>query len=142
MTTLHTTPRSVDLIVGERLRKARKERSISQTDLANRIGLTFQQVQKYERGSNRVSASRMVDIARALGVPPRYFVDGLDDDDAPIAAPISLDARVAIFIQSHEMDQLARHLGALPTEVRKPLIKGFLATIAAVRALQIASVRA
>ncbi len=60
----------------------RKFLGISQEILAGTIGLTFQQVQKYERGSNRISASKLFEISRALKVPTSYFFDGYNDPDA------------------------------------------------------------
>jgi transcriptional regulator with XRE-family HTH domain len=68
---------SVDLHVGGRIRVRRKLLGISQERLAERLGLTFQQVQKYERGSNRVSASKLYGIACILAVPVSFFFDGL-----------------------------------------------------------------
>ena len=59
------TPNVVDLHVGMRIRLRRRALNVSQERLAEALGLTFQQVQKYERGSNRVSASKLYDIARA-----------------------------------------------------------------------------
>jgi len=61
------------------VRLRRKLVGISQEQLADALGLTFQQVQKYERGSNRVSASKLYAIARTLGVPIAFFFDGLTD---------------------------------------------------------------
>lgn len=57
------TPNRLDVALGLRIRQRRKALSVSQTALADAIGLTFQQIQKYERGFNRVSVSRLVDIA-------------------------------------------------------------------------------
>lgn len=59
----------VDLFVGERLRAARLQSGLSQSDVGKAMGLSFQQVQKYERGTNRISASMLVRAATALGVP-------------------------------------------------------------------------
>jgi transcriptional regulator with XRE-family HTH domain len=67
----------VDLHVGSRMRLRRAELGISQQDLAERVGIAFQQIQKYEVGRNRVSAGRLFDIGRALGVPVSYFFAGL-----------------------------------------------------------------
>ena len=60
----------------------RKEMSVSQERLAEALGITFQQVQKYERGANRVSASKLWEIAAALRTPVSYFYDGLGDQEA------------------------------------------------------------
>ncbi len=73
------SPNPVDLHVGGRVRMRRKMLGVSQEKLAEALGLTFQQVQKYERGSNRVSASKLYDIARFLSCPISYFFDGLAD---------------------------------------------------------------
>jgi transcriptional regulator with XRE-family HTH domain len=65
----------VDIQVGARMRMQRNLLGVSQSTLAERLGITFQQVQKYERGINRVSASKLQLIARAFGVPVAYFFD-------------------------------------------------------------------
>lgn len=70
------SPDPVDLYVGARIRMRRKLLGISQERLAEQLGLTFQQVQKYERGANRVSASKLHAIGTALGAPVAYFFDG------------------------------------------------------------------
>lgn len=76
----------VDLIVGERLRSARLASGMRQADLAQKVGVSFQQIQKYERGQNRISASRLLSIAAALGVPVEQFFEGLSPEaDAPSA---------------------------------------------------------
>jgi transcriptional regulator with XRE-family HTH domain len=73
------SPNPVDLHVGARIRMRRKLLGVSQERLAEQLQLTFQQVQKYERGANRVSASKLYEIARALEAPVAYFFDGLAD---------------------------------------------------------------
>ena len=73
------SPNPVDLHVGGRVRMRRKMLGVSQERLAEALGLTFQQVQKYERGANRVSASKLYEIARFLGAPVSYFFEGLSD---------------------------------------------------------------
>jgi len=63
----------IDIHVGAKVRARRLLMGLSQDNLAKLIGLTFQQVQKYERGTNRISVSRLIDIAKALKVPVNYF---------------------------------------------------------------------
>ena len=75
-------PHPVDRHVGLRIRMRRKEMGVSQERLAEALGITFQQVQKYERGANRVSASKLWEIASALKTPVAYFYDGLGERDA------------------------------------------------------------
>ncbi len=69
-------PNATDIKVGEKIRLQRLMRHLSQTDLASRIGLTFQQVQKYEKGVNRVSAGRLKQIADIFRLPISFFFDG------------------------------------------------------------------
>src|SRR5580692_8901907 len=73
------SPNPVDLHVGARIRMRRRMLGVSQEKLADALGLTFQQVQKYERGANRVSASKLYEIAAALKTPVAYFFEGLAD---------------------------------------------------------------
>jgi transcriptional regulator with XRE-family HTH domain len=76
------TPHPVDIQVGNRIRIRRKLLGLTQRDLARRLGLTFQQVQKYESADTRVSAGRLHDIAALLGVPVACFFE--DDPDTLI----------------------------------------------------------
>lgn len=68
----------VDVHVGKRIRHRRWMVGMTQQQLAERVGIKFQQIQKYETGMNRVSASRLWDISEALGVPVAFFFDGVD----------------------------------------------------------------
>lgn len=70
-------PNPVDRHVGLRIRMRRKELGVSQERLAEAVGLTFQQIQKYERAANRVSASKLWELAEALNAPITYFFEGL-----------------------------------------------------------------
>jgi len=70
---------SIDVELGRRLRALRKTGGLSQEQLGEKIGLTFQQLQKYEWGKNRMSVARMVQIAAALDQPASIFIDGLED---------------------------------------------------------------
>lgn len=70
-------PNPVDVHVGQRIRMRRLMVGVTQTQLADELGLTFQQVQKYEKGTNRVSASKLYAICKVLSVPPEYFFEGL-----------------------------------------------------------------
>ena len=70
-------PNLVDRHVGRRMRWRRRELKLSQEKLGHELGLTFQQVQKYERGVNRVSAGRLFEISQVMDVPVSYFFDGI-----------------------------------------------------------------
>jgi transcriptional regulator with XRE-family HTH domain len=76
-------PNYIDVHVGSRIRMRRQLINMSQERLGELLGITFQQVQKYEKGSNRISASRLFYAARTLGVPVQFFYDGLPDVDNP-----------------------------------------------------------
>ena len=70
----------VDAHVGKKLKQIRTLRRLSQTEVARKLDLSFQQIQKYEIGSNRVAASRLFELSQILDVPPSYFFDGLHDN--------------------------------------------------------------
>lgn len=76
----------VDVHVGARVRVRRMMLGLSQEKLGEKLGLTFQQVQKYERGTNRVGASRLFDLARVLGVPIQFFFDEMTNELSAAAA--------------------------------------------------------
>jgi transcriptional regulator with XRE-family HTH domain len=86
----------VDVHVGQRIRLRRRLLKVSQDALAESLGITYQQVQKYERATNRVSASKLLAVARALGVPVGYFYEGLEDrgGDLPPLEDLSLAQRM------------------------------------------------
>ena len=73
-----SNPDPIDVHVGARIRLRRKQIGISQAQLGEALGLTFQQIQKYEKGQNRISASMMVRAAQKLDVAVGYFVEGLE----------------------------------------------------------------
>jgi len=106
------TAEPVDLHVGAAIRRRRKSLGISQVALAGKLGLTFQQVQKYERGGNRVSASKLDAIARALNCLPGDFFPAHDEPDAVTKS--WLDAARSLNIRR---PGLAERLCALPDDV-------------------------
>lgn len=83
----------VDAHVGRKVREIRLLRGLTQANVAEQLGLSFQQLQKYETGHNRVSASRLYEIAQLLGVEPSYFFDGYQSAGAD--RPAQLDERTA-----------------------------------------------
>src|SRR3954470_2230881 len=97
---LDRSPNPVDRHVGLRIRLRRKELGVSQERLAQAIGLTFQQVQKYERAANRVSASKLWDMARVLSTSISYFYEGLEGAEA--TAPNASRDLVQDFLLSPE----------------------------------------
>ena len=82
----------VDVYVGARMKQRRIERKMSQEKLGNLLNLTFQQVQKYERGANRVGASRLFELSQALQVPVNYFFDDMPSHVGDAQAPMPTEA--------------------------------------------------
>ena len=80
---------SIYLHVGRRLRRRRRLMGMTQQQLANIVGIRFQQIQKYECGANRITASRLFELSSALSVPVQYFYDGLNV--TPANAPVAND---------------------------------------------------
>jgi transcriptional regulator with XRE-family HTH domain len=92
------SPDEIDIHVGRRIRMRRKLLGLSQSELADGLGLTFQQVQKYERGVNRLSASRLYQVARFLKTPISYYFDGLpliEGDDGHLERERQIAASIA-----------------------------------------------
>ena len=73
------TATEVDAFVGSQLKSLRKLAGYSQTELANKVGVTFQQIQKYERGTNRIGASRLWGFCKVFNVSPDKFFEGVED---------------------------------------------------------------
>ena len=104
----------VDVHVGKRVRHRRWMLGVTQQQLAEKVGIKFQQIQKYETGMNRISASRLWDIAEALEVSVSFFFEGVEEED--------LRARVRGDLMSDkEALELVRTYYAIPETQRKRL---------------------
>ena len=99
-------PNPVDVHVGKRVRMRRALLGMSQTKLGDAIGLTFQQVQKYERGANRIGSSRLYDIARVLDVQVAFFFEEMPDEVAD-SSPAQR-RRMAEERPSYDLDPIAK----------------------------------
>jgi transcriptional regulator with XRE-family HTH domain len=106
----------VDVHVGKRVRHRRWMVGMTQQQLAEKVGIKFQQIQKYETGMNRISASRLWDIADALGAPVSFFFDGLDESEQ---APKG-DAPTDIMVDKEALE-LVRSYYAIPETQRRRL---------------------
>ncbi|CAD5283839.1 Uncharacterized HTH-type transcriptional regulator Smed_0045 [Bosea sp. 62] len=107
---LKKVPNPIDRHVGSRVRMRRMLAGVSQERLGEALGLTFQQVQKYEKGTNRISASRLQQISKMLGVPVAFFFDGAPADDSigEGFADASATTYVADFLATSEGVQLTK----------------------------------
>ena len=110
----------VDVHVGRRVRQRRWMMGVTQQQLGERVGIKFQQIQKYETGMNRISASRLWDIAHALGTTVSFFFEGLEgaEGDDQAAQPASLPRDV---MADREALELVRSYYAIPEAQRRRL---------------------
>lgn len=107
----------VDVHVGQRVRQRRWMLGLTQHQLAERVGIRFQQIQKYETGENRMSASRLWSLAKALGVPIAYFYEGLEGA-APAGSEVAARPDV---LADREAIELVRAFYAMPPPQRRHL---------------------
>ncbi|EEW59910.1 DNA-binding protein, putative [Tritonibacter mobilis] len=111
----------VDIHVGKRIRHRRWLIGMTQQQLAEKVGIKFQQIQKYETGANRVSASRLWDISDALDVNISFFFEGLQDETAKV---VPEKARVpADLMGDKEALDLVRSYYAIPENQRRRLFE-------------------
>ncbi|MBN9318254.1 MAG: hypothetical protein BGN86_01810 [Caulobacterales bacterium 68-7] len=115
------SPHPVDVHVGRQIRLRRKAIGLTQHAIAERLGLTFQQVQKYERGHNRVSASKLFEIANALQTDVGYFFQGMSSHNS--APPTHEDRAIAEFASSDFGRELILALNGVPARnVRRGML--------------------
>jgi len=111
---------AVDDFVGGRIRERRIMLGLTQQQLAEMIGVTYQQAHKYERGINRVSAGRLYEIAQVLSVPVGYFFDGLQDQNTRSISPRE---RMCL--------ELARNFAQIPNERHQEALSQLARVLAA-----------
>jgi len=110
----------VDVHVGKRIRQRRWLIGMTQQKLADMVGIKFQQIQKYETGANRVSASRLWDIGEAMGVPAAFFFEGLKED---VGRAFEAGAVPADMLTDKEAMELVRTYYAIPEAQRRRLFE-------------------
>jgi transcriptional regulator with XRE-family HTH domain len=114
------TPAAADVEIGDRIRIRRRLAGLSQATLGAAVGVSYQQIQKYETGANRVGGSRLAAIARELRCRPAdLFGDSEDGAELPV---------------SPDVDSLARRIDSLPDPLRVRAIAGLTSTLAAIEA--------
>ena len=107
----------VDQHVGKRIRHRRWLVGMTQQQLADQVGIKFQQIQKYETGANRVSASRLWDIAKSLQVDISFFFEGIEGDEAQVEAGVA----PSDVLSDKEASELLRSYYAIPENQRRRL---------------------
>ena len=110
----------VDVHVGKRIRHRRWLVGMTQQQLAEKEGSKFQQIQKYETGANRVSASRLWDIADALDVPVSFFFEGIENENSEVASGDNIPADI---LGDKEALDLVRSYYAIPENQRRRLFE-------------------
>ncbi|MFT3972531.1 MAG: helix-turn-helix transcriptional regulator [Amaricoccus sp.] len=111
----------VDVHVGKRVRHRRWMVGMTQQQLGDIVGIKFQQIQKYETGMNRISASRLWDIAQALDVSISFFFEGFDDESAPAAQSAADLPERGDLLADKEALELVRSYYAIPEAQRRRL---------------------
>ncbi len=122
----------VDVHVGNRIRVRRTLLGMSQEKLGDAMGLTFQQVQKYEKGANRVSASRLFQLSKILNVPVSYFFDNLPTHPSSKSGSRRDDSEAvtADMPTSRESLKLIRAYYALPSPALREIVLGLIEALA------------
>ena len=119
-------PHPVDVHVGNKLRLRRRLLGMSQAAVAGQVGISFQQLQKYESGSNRVGASRLYQLAQVLGVAPSAFFQGLAGEDggqeSTVGAIESEGLRVAAGWQAIPDERLRKAIAAVVSASRNAIV--------------------
>lgn len=115
------SPNPIDKHVGARVRMRRLMLSMSQEKLGDGLGLTFQQVQKYEKGTNRIGASRLQQISGILGVPPAFFFEGAPGSSAHQKDGAALDYGQA-FLATSDGIAIAKAFGKLDPKLRRRVV--------------------
>lgn len=116
-----TMTNDIDLYVGKRLRRRRRLLGLTQQALAEQVGIRFQQIQKYECGANRVSASRLFELSEALSVPVQHFYEGLSEHD-PLTGTPDLNALAPDILSKKETMDLVRAYYSMGETPRKHLL--------------------
>lgn len=113
-------PHPVDIHVGKRLKEIRTMRGLTQSNVATQLGISFQQLQKYETGANRVSASRMFELSKLLNVSPSFFFDGLDGENYEGQIPLDIEtAKIASIFASIKNEKVKRRLSTFISELAR-----------------------
>ena len=122
-------PDPIDVEVGGKIKAQRRLAGMSQNTLADRLGVTFQQIQKYEKGTNRVSSSRLAMIAETFGVPPAYFFPGSTvDPGQPVGAAAP---ELVSFIGTNEGRDLNIAFARIGSNTMRRKVVGLVTALAA-----------
>lgn len=111
-------PHPVDIHVGKRIKEIRTVRGLTQSNVADHLGISFQQLQKYETGANRVSASRMFELSKLLNITPAFFFEGLEGQSYDSMPPLDIEtAKIASALSSIKNKKLKSRINTLISEI-------------------------
>jgi len=117
----------IDQEIGNRLRQARLAKRLTQDGLGKLIGISFQQIQKYENGSNRIAASRLYLLADVLGIPVAYFFDNLEKAPAALPQPgVKTNGENSL---PDRVIRVARDLNEMPEGPQRDALFGLIKTM-------------
>ena len=122
-------PDPIDVEVGGKIKAQRRLVGMSQDTLAARLGVTFQQIQKYEKGANRVSSSRLAMIAETFGVPPAYFFPGADVEPGQTVSASAPE--LVSFIATNEGRELNIAFARITSKTMRRKVVGLVTALAA-----------
>ena len=122
----------VDIHVGKRIKEIRTVRGLTQSNVADHLGISFQQLQKYETGANRVSASRMFELSKLLDITPAFFFEGLEGQNYDTMPPMDMEtARIASALSRIKNKKLKSRINTLISEIVRSSSAGDEASSAA-----------
>lgn len=122
-------PHPIDATVANKIRLRRRMLRISQAKIAEALGISFQQVRKYENGTNRISASRLQSIAEIMNVPTSWFFEGLGQDEQK-ASSISGDDEIDAFLATSEGLDFCRAISRIRNKAQRMALLKFVQTCA------------
>lgn len=129
---MNAAPHLVDIHVGTRLRARRTLLGMTQENLGEAVGLTFQQIQKYERGTNRIVASRLFEFAKVLNVSVSYFFEGLDYDVIEVKSRHTMEEQDSYEIEpilTRANIDLIRKFSEITNPSKKKLVQDLVKTL-------------
>lgn len=123
------TAQKIDDWISQRVKQARLERGFSQEALAQKLGISLQQIHKYEAGRNRISATRLAAIADVLGKPLDAFFEGLEEGESADAAPVGASGESGPLERGRECLELVRNFEQINNPEQRRALLAFLHTL-------------
>ncbi len=120
---LNSDANPVDVYIGSRLRLRRTVLGISQDELAEEMGVSFQQIQKYEKGANRIAGSRLWELSKLLGIPVTYFYENVDKTLRSLNMAVKEPMNQLLSDSSEEVEREVELLVSYYSQIKDPSVK-------------------